>query len=79
MVWRLPAAWWRRLAWVALALTLAPLPLDTRTAPPMGLLYVVGIGARPLGLLGLWLAHAMFAFGARASGRPAAAAAPRRA
>jgi hypothetical protein len=56
---RWPIALWRWLSVAALALTLAPLPLDSRTAPPMSLLYVMGIAARPLGLLGLWLAQAI--------------------
>jgi hypothetical protein len=79
MIWRLPAARWRLLAWLALALALAPLPLDSRTTAPMTALYVAGIAARPLGLLGLWLAHALFALDAREAARAAPTEAQRHA
>ncbi len=39
---------------VAYVLGTAALPLDSRTAPPMSVLYVTGIAVRPVALLVLW-------------------------
>ena len=38
----------------AYILATVPLPLDSRTAPPMSVLYVTGIALRPIALLALW-------------------------
>jgi Glycosyltransferase family 87 len=38
----------------AYVLVTVPLPLDSRVAPPMSALYVVGIGLRPVALLVMW-------------------------
>lgn len=76
---RWPVAAWRWLAGLSLILALAPLPLDSRTASSMSLLYVIGIAARPVGLLGLWLAQAMLLWpGSRKVVAIAADAAPAR-
>ena len=62
----LARGWWFA-ALLAYTVATLPLPLDSRSAPPMSPVFVIGICVRPAALLVLWVAHAVHAFGWRRS------------
>lgn len=57
-----PGGWWLA-GLLAYFVATLPLPLDSRTAPPMSPAFVAGICVRPAALLVLWAAHAALGSG----------------